>query len=185
MKTYTARLIGISPLGFSAPIRTEKEPNETHDQYDRRCARERIRTDADGQAIIPPNAVHLMLIDAARYLCRSVPGKKGATYKRYFEAAIIIADPIELGVRADDIPLMPLYVPADGKPGGNKRVWRNFPYLERWKGTALINVIDDTITGEVLREHLEQAGQIVGLGFYRPARRGHWGRFRVEAFKEL
>jgi hypothetical protein len=39
-------------------------------------------------------------------------------------------------------------------------------------------------TGEVLEEHLMQAGQFIGVGSFRPQNRGIYGRFKLVSLKE-
>jgi len=59
-----------------------------------------------------------------------------------------------------------------------------FPVIPRWEGKVEIHVLDDTITSEVLEDHLVQAGQFVGVGSFRPQNRGLFGRFKLVSLKE-
>jgi len=59
-----------------------------------------------------------------------------------------------------------------------------FPVIPKWEGEVEIHVLDETITHEVLEEHLVQAGQFIGLGSFRPENRGIYGRFRLVNLKE-
>jgi hypothetical protein len=43
--------------------------------------------------------------------------------------------------------------------------------------------LDDTITEEVFKLHIEQAGQFIGLGSFRPRNNGYYGRFKVKIKK--
>jgi hypothetical protein len=42
-------------------------------------------------------------------------------------------------------------------------------------------VLDETVTEEVFRNVLEQAGAFIGIGRFRPRNNGFYGRFKVEA----
>jgi len=61
---------------------------------------------------------------------------------------------------------------------------RCFPTIARWEGQVQIHVLDETITEQVLAEHLAQAGQFIGLGSFRPEHRGIYGRFRLISLNE-
>jgi hypothetical protein len=41
--------------------------------------------------------------------------------------------------------------------------------------------VDDTITEEVFKSHLQQAGQLIGIGRWRPRNNGMYGRFVVNS----
>lgn len=74
-------------------------------------------------------------------------------------------------------------MPSDGVAGGGKRVDKCFPVIPQWQGTVTFYVLDETITEDVFRYHLEQAGSFVGIGRFRPRRGGFYGRFRVTDLK--
>lgn len=42
-------------------------------------------------------------------------------------------------------------------------------------------MLDDSVTDEILKEHLVQAGPFVGVGSFRPQNRGVYGRFKFQA----
>jgi hypothetical protein len=75
-----------------------------------------------------------------------------------------------------------LYVPADGKRGGSARVDKTFPIIHEWSGTAELIVLDETVTGDILKHILVEAGKFVGLGRFRPRKNGFYGRFSVTNF---
>jgi len=77
------------------------------------------------------------------------------------------------------------HVPADGQPGGPKRVLKCFPVINEWAGEVVFTVLDDIITLDVLKEHLDVAGQFIGVGSFRPANRGIYGRFVVDSVSEI
>ena len=94
-------------------------------------------------------------------------------------------DPIEIGVVAKDVPGEELFVPSDGKRGGSRRVTRVFPLITRWEGTAIIHVIDETITEDVLVRHLTEAGNLIGMGRFRPRNNGYYGRFSLVSMEAI
>src|SRR5207244_13616936 len=53
------------------------------------------------------------------------------------------------------------HVPADGNPGGSKRVMKCFPLIPKCDGEEEVHGLNETITQEDLEEHLVQAGQFI------------------------
>lgn len=179
MRLATCELESMSPYSQSRPVATGKTRDETHDEHEERTWRERAHTDAEGIVFIPPMALKNCLAEAAKYKSIQIPGKGKATYTKHFEAGIMVLDPVSLGVSIDDVRRNKIFVPSDGRRGGGHRVWKSFPTIDQWKATARIYVLDDVIDEEVFRQHLEDAGQFIGIGSFRPRNNGFFGRFRV------
>jgi hypothetical protein len=186
MKTYKARIKGISPYSQSKHYDAPKLEKEGAEDYDKRTWRNRMHVDDRGEVFIPPMAVKNCLSEAAKFLSKQIPGKGKATYTKHFEAGIMVMDPVSLGMRADEVKEEALFVPASGRRGDGKRVTRRFPYIpEGWEGDVVIHVVDETVTGDVLREHLEEAGKLIGMGRFRPRNNGYYGRFRLVNLEEV
>lgn len=185
MKTATVTLKSTSPYSQSRPYEFEvaKLERETKDAYERRTWRSRCHVNTDGKIFIPPMSFKNCLDGAARYLSLQIPGQGKKTYTKKIEAGLMITDPLVLPVKADDVEGQWLYVNADGKRGGNTRVWRCFPLVNAWQGEIEIHVLDEIITKEVLEQHMEEAGKFIGIGRFRPENRGFFGRFQVQKLK--
>ncbi len=180
----TATLIGTSPYSQSKVIETPKSAKETHDDHEMRTWRERMHVDGNGEVFIPPNVLKNCLSEAAKFLSKKVPGAGKATYTKHFEAGVMCLERIPLGIKAEDVKPERLHVPSDGRRGGTKRVWKNFPSIaEGWTGQAVFIVIDPLLTEEVFAEHLAEAGNYIGIGRFRPRNNGYYGRFRVTNLK--
>jgi hypothetical protein len=171
----------MSPYGQSRYHNTEKLEKETHDDYEKRTWLERAHINSDGFMFIPPMSLKHCVAECAKFLSVQIPGRGKATYTKHFEAGLMIVKPIVLVTR-EEIKRLALHVPSDGRPGGEKRVMKYFPYVETWEGEAEYHILDDTITEPVFEYHLKQAGQFIGIGFSRPRRRGYWGRFEPTKF---
>lgn len=70
-------------------------------------------------------------------------------------------------------------LPSDGKAGSGSRVKKCLPRIDEWEGTVDYVILDDLITKDVFIQHLHQAGQLIGIGTFRPINKGYWGRFKV------
>jgi hypothetical protein len=188
MRTYKARLISQSPYSQSRHYTEDEVPKLEKEQpadYEKRTWRYRMHASKKGEVFIPPGSITRCLQDAAKFLSLQIPGKGKQTYTKHFDAGIMVIDPIMLGVKRDEVPGESLFVPKDGKPGGGSRVTKTFGFIESWEGDAIIHVLDETITGDVLLRVLREAGNLIGIGRFRPRNRGYYGRFEVASFEEV
>jgi hypothetical protein len=164
MKSAIVTIRGLSPYSQSKAHEEPKLPKELPDAYEQRTWRCRMHT----------------IKDAAKYLSIQVPGKGKTTYTKHFDAGVMVPDGIVLPVLAKDADFDRLFVPSDGRPGGGRRVWKWFPRIDEWGGSFTCFVFDDIITEGVFKQVLGAAGQIIGLGRFRPRNRGFYGRFAVD-----
>jgi len=180
-----ADLIGISPLSYSGPIKSVKDTGENHDAFEERTWRERMHVDKNGEVYIPANALKNMLTGVALFLSETVRGKGKATYTKHFEAGILVVDSMPLGIKAKDVPCERLFVPSDGKKGGSKRVFKNFPIIMDWQTHCEFFALDPILIADPgkIKEYLEHAGKFIGFLRFRPRNGGFYGRFSVKNFK--
>lgn len=183
MRTVIAALESVGPYSQSK----EKDnafprgQKETAADHEKRTWRERSHYDPKTRRIfIPPMAFKNCLSEAAKFLSVQIPGQGKATYTKHFEAGILVLEGIQLQTAVDEVEGEWQFVPADGRRGGSKRVFKCFPVIREWAGDLTIYVMDDVITGDVLKYHLEQAGTFIGVGRFRPRNNGIYGRFRVK-----
>jgi len=64
------------------------------------------------------------------------------------------------------------------EPAWNCPDWPN-----QWGGEVEFCILDDIIDKDVFQTHLEDAGQFIGIGRFRPRNNGFYGRFAVEGIK--
>jgi len=183
MKIAKVMLESQSPYSQSKHIDVPKLDNEKHDEYENRTWRERCHVDEAGRIVIPPNAFKGALEGAARWLSMPIKGEGKKTYTKRFEAGIMILEGITLPVKATEVLRETLFVPSDGKPGGGRRVIKHFPQICDWSGALTVHVLDEKITEDVFLKHMEQAGKFIGVGRWRPERRGSYGRFAVKSLE--
>ena len=184
MKRYIARLKGTSPISFSRYHAMPKLSGESDAAYEERTWRERLHTNADGNVVIPLFAFKNALDAAAKYESRKIPGRRNATYTKHVQSGVMVESAVVLPIKKKDVKGEWRFVPADGMPGGAKRVMKCFPIIQEWEGEVSFAVLDETVTRDVLEEFLQVAGSFIGIGSFRPENRGIWGRFRVVSLVE-
>lgn len=180
MKTAVATLRSVSPYSQSKHYTTEKLPKELHKDYEARTWRDRLHSLESGEVFIPPMSFKNCLSESAKFLSLQIPGKGKSTYTKHFEAGVLVTDALNLGVHRDQVKGEWLFVPADGVRGSGKRVEKQFPVLHEWGGDVVFHVLDETVTEDVFKHVLEQAGAFIGIGRFRPRNNGFYGRFKVE-----
>lgn len=179
MKTAIATLESVSPYSQSRFHNTEKLNKEGADAYEKRTWKNRVHVNDEGNIYIPPMAFKNCLSEIAKFLSVQIPGKGKATYTKHIEAGVLVTDPLVLPITKDEIEGEWLHVPSDGKRGGPKRVMRCYPVIPSWSGEVTFHVLDETVTEEVFRYHLQQAGAFIGIGRFRPRNNGYYGRFKL------
>lgn len=184
MRIATIKLSSAAPYSASKVFETtEKIAGENHDGFEQRCCRERLNIDQDGKGIIPSTAFAGAIQTAAKRYGGKVQGKGNATWTKHFEAGIMCLTPLALGVTRETVLLEKVFVPSDGIAGSGKRVWKWFPVVPKWGGTIEVHVLDDAITPDVFSRVVDAAFSLVGIGRFRPEKRGIYGRAKVESIK--
>jgi hypothetical protein len=179
MKEIIVRLKSNSPYSQGRFHNAEKLEKESHDAYEKRTWNKRCHINKDGFVFIPPMAFKNCVSDCAKYISMQIPGKGKSTYTKHIEAGLLVTEPLVLPLKEKDILGEWFHVPSDGMRGGSKRVMKCFPIIPSWEGEVLYYIFDDTVTVDVFRYHLEQAGKFIGIGRFRPRNNGYYGRFDV------
>ena len=128
----------------------------------------------DGTIYEPASHLEGSLIKAAGNFQISGRGKK--TYKDLIKSAVFVSP--------DAIPHLKQHYENDARlvvvPATRGRVTRYRPRFDEWGLRFTIQVTDDQLPLEVLKEILDYAGRSVGIGDFRP----RFGRFIVTRFEE-
>lgn len=123
------------------------------------------------------------LRESAKFMSLQIPGKGKSTYTKHFDAGIIIYNDIVTKITKDQLQGDVRHVPADGRPGGTKRVIKIFPIVHEWDGDITVYIGDPIITADIFEEVLRNAGNLIGIGTWRPRNRGMNGRFELVDMK--
>lgn len=183
MKIYEAYLQSSTPYAQGRYHNTPKLERELHDAYEERTCLRKLHTSVD-TVYIPPMAFKKCLEDTARYTKMQVPGRGKETYTKNFVQGVLCNEPLMLPLTPADCRIEKVFTLSQpGKPLGG-RVWKHFPVIDHWEGIVEIWAIDEQITREVLRKHLELGGMITGIGVWRPQRGGMWGKFKLLTLTE-
>jgi hypothetical protein len=181
MKEYVFSLASGAPY-FQSRQYDDEVPHlakESANDYEKRTWRNRTHVNADGQIIIPAEAIHHSIRDASAYLSEKIPGKGHQTWTKHFRSGIMVPDDLVLPERRETVDGIWLRLNPQGKSGGGTRVAKCLPVIREWAGDVKIVVLDDLITDDVLLRTVQHAGAFIGIGQNRPEKGGRMGRFSV------
>jgi hypothetical protein len=158
MRICNAYLEGIAPYSQPAQHETPKLDRESHDDYDERTWRAHATVNDQGIVCVPAMGLKQSVDSAAYKLGIKIPGRRGATYKNFFASGFICDGDMPLmakngakgiPVTVDSLSMVKISANSDGVRGSGKRVFRRFPVIPQWSGTARFIVIDDILTPEI------------------------------------
>lgn len=183
VKKYKVKIQGISPLILDTRQRNldlekkELKKNEL-DDWDQKNWNRKAETDSKGDVRIPNRWLRQTFITACK-TTRKVPHfavRKGETYTRYAEA---------MGFNNSSFKCSPKKLQAWGTYvtiGGKSQIYCIRPMLEKWETEFEITDSFGRMKEKELRELLEYAGALLGIG---TARKLNYGRFEVVSIKEI
>lgn len=70
-------------------------------------------------------------------------------------------------------------------PSTGGRIMAHRPRIDKWSATFTLDLDTTMFTPNLIRSVVDDAGKKIGLGDYRPARKGPFGRFVVSNWTEL
>lgn len=179
VRTARVTIKGVTTLSTSKAIESTKPDKLSNDEFEKLTWRERAHVGADGICFMPAMALKNSLTEAAKYLSLKIKGKGNATYTKHFEAGVYVDTPLSLGIKVSEVEGEDVFVPSDGVRGGGKRVWKRFPIFRQWGGVVEFHILDETISEDAFKKHIEASGMFKGVGRFRPGSNGYYGRFDV------
>ncbi len=176
MLKVNCTLRSITPMTFNKKLRSEKGPNETHDEFEKKIWRERCDCNKQGNLILRSDRFKKSIALGAKWLNMKIPGEGQATYTKHFKGGLIVMNHIDLKVTPEEVDHALIY--TSPRPKDGKR-WIHFPTIENWEGELDINILDEKITEEIFTKVINYAGMAIGVGSWRPENGGENGRYEV------
>lgn len=173
------QIVGISPLLQNNPVAFIDTPDGDlagKKKYnDEEEARLRLYLDPDGNHCHPAQAF-------PRCMSKAVAGRKfGKMFaSAAINGAVFITEPFTIIENAAGKPAIQYTIDRRSVVIGKARVLRCRPCWANWRMRLALEVDTAILQPSQVRESLELAGRIKGIGDYRPEKGGGFGRFRVE-----
>lgn len=180
MKTYEVTIQGISPLLMNKPsvligdISKDKKPLKNDPKGE---AESRLYI-LDGKLYQPSTHIKGALIEAGKQ--KKVVGKGKSTYSKAVGYAVEI-NPFELVHKKQKWEIFSILAV---NPTTKGRTLLHRPMLREWELDFEVTFDESEIQDSIMKEIFDIGGRIAGLGDWRPAKKGPYGRFHVTSWKE-
>ena len=186
MKKYEVEIKGITPYLMNrfceADIDTASKKRtgslKTKDKEAETLEKKYYRL-PDGKIYVPSTQLEQCLINAGKEL--KVVGKGKATFSKLFGSSLYI-EPEALVMKNQDHEVFRI---SGVNPNTRGRMMISRPRFNKWVLVFTLVSEDDQIPMDVLEEGLHIAGRMVGIGDWRPQKKGRYGKFMVTKFKEV
>lgn len=185
VKVYRFQIEGVTPYSQSRAHEEPKLPKEQEDAYDKRTWPLKLHTTDQGKVFIPPAAFKFGADEAARYAGEKIKGQGNKTWATKVLCGQGVYAPVVLDIDAADVQPERVFCNVDGVRGSGKRVWRWFPTMPEWRATVDYTISDEILTPDVMLKVVQTIGLVIGIGRYRPAKGGWYGRFKVLGMEEF
>ncbi len=132
-----------------------------------------------GQPYIPAIYFVRSLINAGKDF--QIPKKGKATYSKVIGATVDV-EPEALMITPST---WEIYRISGVNPNTKGRIMISRPRFDEWACTLTVTVEDDAISPATIEEILCHAGRRVGVGDWRPEKKGKFGKFMLAKFEEV
>lgn len=177
---------GISPLLMNrfteeAEIKVSGGTSPAHVGHKgtpREQAEPKAYRDGKGNLYIPGPNIYASIIEAGKF---HKHGKSKVTTSKtsLVPAGIFMLDEVvPLNTKKFEVDSRSVVIPATGG-----RVMCHRPRLDEWQGTFHLEVDEQVFSEKFVRLLIDDAGKKIGVGDYRPARKGPFGRFVVKMWQ--
>ena len=173
----------------AAMAATSRRTSTEETRTTRQIAEEFVYTDAQGLVVFPGAAITTMMRQAGSN--HKIP-KSRKSVKGIVPAAVrMTEDSIEIyrvsgaawarmTLQDFEVDSRPVVVPAT-----KGRVMAHRPIFERWGAKFVLRINTSLISEALVQKLLEEGGEQLGIGAFRPERGGTFGTFRVVSYGTL
>lgn len=133
----------------------------------------------DGKTQLPAVYLKNCLSESAKQF--KIVGKGKSTYSKLV-ASTVDVEPFYIELDADKYEVFRISA-VNPMTGG--RMMTERPRYDKWSATFEIILNDDAVPVSVINEILEHGGKYVGVGDWRPEKKGMFGKFMITSFKEV
>ena len=182
MKKFKATIEGISPLLMNRPsmligdISKDKKP--ARDDYDEQ-AKMKLYKNPSGKLYQPSTHLQGALVEAGKH--KKIVGKGKSTYSKVVGYAVQV-EPFEIVHQKQSWEVFTVLAVNPSTKGRNPL---SRPMLREWKISFDVIFDETEVAVSIMKELLDIAGRIVGIGDWRPAKKGPYGKFHVVEWKEI
>ena len=183
MKVYNVTIQGTTPLLMNRPSQLDiadkskdvKRETKTPEEQ----AEGRLYKDSEEKIYIPATWFRGCLIEAGKQKKMGGKGSSKATYSKAVGSCASI-EPFEIVLKNKWKVFSILAV--NPTTHGRNMLYR--PQFDKWEVDLQVEFDEEQIEPSVMKELFDIAGKRVGVGDWRPAKKGMFGKFQVTSWKE-
>lgn len=141
-------------------------------------AQKKIYADKDGAIYIPGSNIYACIIAAGQF---HKAGKRQLTTQKtsLIPAGVMVSEVVcPLICDGWEVDSRSVVIPSTGG-----RIMCHRPRVDKWKISFTLEIDDTVFSPSLVRAIVDDAGKKIGLGDFRPARKGPFGRFVVSEWK--
>jgi len=182
MKQFKVTIQGISPLLMNKPsaligdISKDKKPFKNEAEKE---ASDRLYQNPKGELYQPATHIYGALIEAGKH--KRVVGKGKSTYSKIVGYAVEIR-PFEIIHKKQEWETFSILAVNPNTKGRNLL---HRPVLKEWELDFEVVFDESEIAPSIMKELLDIAGKVAGIGDWRPQKKGPYGKFQVTSWKEI
>jgi len=179
MKKFKVRIEGTSPMLYNRFIdksidsKSKKRTGNIQEQD----PEEKLYM-LDGKPYIPSVYFRNSLIEAGKQF--KITGKGKSNFSKLIGATVDISPEAIINDHK-----WSLFRISAVNPMTRGRMMVTRPKMDKWNCEFEIILNDDSIEGFTIKEIMEHAGKYVGIGDWRPEKKGMHGKFTVTSFQEV
>lgn len=138
---------------------------------------DKLYKDENGKVQLPSVYIKNSVTEAAKQF--KIVGKNKATYSKIVGSSVDVM-PFYIDLEADKYEVFRI---SAVNPMTKGRMMVSRPQFKSWSATFQIILNDSQVDSGVMNEILDHAGKYVGLGDWRPEKKGMFGKFMITSFK--
>lgn len=183
METYNIQIEGTSPLLMNRPsqldIGEKSKTSKRETQTPRELAESKLYVDAEKKVYLPATWFQGCIVEAGKQKKMMGKGSAKATYSKVAGSSVEI-NPFEIVLNEKWEVFSILAV----NPTTRGRNVLHRPMFKKWNIDFEVTFDEEQIEVPVMKELFDIAGRSVGVGDWRPAKKGRFGKFQVISWKE-
>jgi len=183
MKTYNISIEGTSPLLMNRPnqldIGDKSKTSKRETQTPKEIAEGKVYFDSEENIYLPATWFQGAIVEAGKKKKMMGKGSAKATYSKVCGSSVEINPfEIELKEKWEVFSILAVNPTTKGKNVLHR------PLFKKWKVDFEVTFDEEDIEVPVMKEIFDIAGRSVGVGDWRPSKKGRFGKFQVTSWKE-
>lgn len=180
METIKVTIQGTTPLLFNRfrDVQIEGKSKKRTGAIAEADIEDKLYLDENGKPQVPSVYLKNCITEAAKQF--KIPGKGKSTYSKIVGSTVDIS-PFYIDLDADKYEVFRI---SAVNPMTKGRMMVTRPKFDKWSASFEILLNDNQVDVSVMNEILDHAGKYVGIGDWRPDKKGMFGKFMITSFKK-